>query len=104
MKNYLKKHKRKIFIEYLLIDGVNDGAMDAQDLADYLKSTGCDYLLHVNLIRYNETGGKYHPSTKEKVKEFEDYLLKRRINVTIRKSLGQDIQGACGQLAGKKNF
>lgn len=102
LSDYLKKYKRKIFIEYLMIDGVNDNIEDARILVDYLKSIGFEYLLHVNLIRYNDTDDKYKPSSKNKVKAFEKYLLNKKINVTIRKSLGQDIYAACGQLAGER--
>ncbi|MCK4635555.1 MAG: 23S rRNA (adenine(2503)-C(2))-methyltransferase RlmN [Candidatus Moranbacteria bacterium] len=102
LQKYLKKYKRKIFIEYLMIDGVNDGIEDAKILVDYLKLIGFEYLLHVNLIRYNDTNDKYKPSSKNKVKAFEKHLFDQKINVTIRKSLGQDIYAACGQLAGKK--
>lgn len=102
LSEYLKKYKRKVFIEYLMIDGINDSIEDAKILVEYLKSIGSVYLLHTNLIRYNETSGKYKPSSKNKVKAFEKYLKDKRMNVTIRKSLGQDIKAACGQLAGEK--
>lgn len=100
--NYLKKYKRKIFIEYLMIDNVNDNIEDAKILVDYLRSIGSTYLLHINLIRYNETSDKYKPSPFKKVKAFEKYLKDHKMNVTIRKSLGEDIKAACGQLAGEK--
>ena len=101
LSDYLKKYKRKVFIEYLMIDGVNDSIEDAKILVEYLKSIGSVYLLHINLIRYNDTSGVYKSSSKNKVKAFEKYLHDKRINVTIRKSLGQDIKAACGQLAGE---
>lgn len=102
LSEYLKKYKRKVFIEYLMIDGINDSIEDTKILVEYLKSIGSVYLLHTNLIRYNETSGEYRPSSKNKVKAFEKYLKDGRINVTIRKSLGEDIKAACGQLAGEK--
>lgn len=102
LSDYLKKYKRKVFIEYLMIYGVNDNIEDAKILAEYLKSIGSTYLLHVNLIRYNETSDRYKPSSKNKVKAFEKCLKNEKIHVTIRKSLGQDIKAACGQLAGEK--
>ena len=106
---YFKKSKRKVFIEYIMFEGLNDSLKDAWELAGYLKSIGNFYLLHVNLISYNsvnsEQGTKnsniFSPSSKNKILKFRNYLLQNKINATIRKSLGQEIAGACGQLAGK---
>ncbi|MFZ5981961.1 MAG: 23S rRNA (adenine(2503)-C(2))-methyltransferase RlmN, partial [Patescibacteria group bacterium] len=55
LREYLAKHKRKVFIEYILLSGFNDSARDAGQLSEFLKSIGKAYLLHVNLIRYNFT-------------------------------------------------
>ena len=101
LKNYFKKSKRKIFIEYIMFDGLNDSIEDAKKIAEYLNSVGNSYLLHVNLISYNETSGEFKSSSGNKIEKFKSYLLQNKINVTVRKSLGQEIQGACGQLAGK---
>lgn len=101
LKKYFQKTNRKVFVEYILLDGINDGREDADKLANYLKSIGKPHLLHVNLIRYNKTGGELKPSSKTKTQEFKNFLIKNHINATIRKSLGEEIQGACGQLAGK---
>jgi len=98
LKNYFKKSKRKIFIEYIMFDGLNDTIEDAKKLAQYLNSIGNSYLLHVNLISYNETSGKFKSSSKNKIENFKSYLLQNKINATVRKSLGEEIQGACGQL------
>lgn len=101
IKNYLKVSRRKIFIEYLMLDGINDSLKDAEKLLGFLKSIGDLHLLHVNLIRYNATSEILKPSSKEKIQKFRDYLMKRSINTTIRQSLGEEIKAACGQLAGK---
>lgn len=101
LEEYFKKHKRKVFVEYILLSGFNDSVEDARQLADYLKSIGNTYLLHVNLIRYNETGSKWKSSTSEVANKFLEILEKNHIQATLRRSLGGDIQGACGQLAGK---
>lgn len=101
IKNYLQASRRKIFIEYLMLDGINDSLKDAEKLLGFLKSIGDLHLLHVNLIRYNATSEILKPSSKEKIQEFRDYLMKRGINTTIRQSLGEEIKAACGQLAGK---
>ena len=102
LQKYFKKSKRKIFIEYILFQGLNDSLQDARKLSEYLKSIGHSYLLHVNLIFYNEgdkTTEEFKASSKNTAVKFKNYLEQNHINVTIRKSLGTDIQGACGQLA-----
>jgi adenine C2-methylase RlmN of 23S rRNA A2503 and tRNA A37 len=105
IKNALKKYfyvtKRKVFLEYIMLENINDTKKDAKMLADYIRSIGSSHLLHVNLIRYNMTSENFKPSSKNKTHLFKNELLKMGIGVTIRKSLGEEIQGACGQLAGK---
>lgn len=103
LKEYLSKHKRKVFIEYLLLSGFNDSSRDARQLSEFLRSIGNSYLLHVNLIRYNETGTEWRPSSLEAAENFLEILKKNHIQTTIRQSLGNEIQGACGQLAGNRN-
>lgn len=98
--NYLKKNKRKIFIEYILLKNVNDTPADARNLVKFLRSLENNKLLHVNLIRYNSIGFGLEPSSIDTTKRFKFLLEKDRVACTIRKSLGEDIQGACGQLAG----
>lgn len=101
IEGYLKQTKRKVFIEYLMIDNINDNAEDAENLIKFLRSIHNNYLLHVNLIRYHKTSGNFNPSSSNKIHKFKDYLDKNKISVTIRKSLGEEIFAACGQLAGK---
>jgi 23S rRNA (adenine(2503)-C(2))-methyltransferase len=98
---YLRKTRRKIFLEYIMLEDVNDSRKDAEDLAKFIKSIDDNYLLHVNLIKYNKTSGRFMPSTGIRINEFKNYLESKKISVTIRKSLGEDIQGACGQLAAR---
>lgn len=102
LKNYLAKNNRRIFIEYILMDKVNDAKADALKLAKFLKEINTAKLLHVNLIRYNSIGFGLNPSSPETTQKFKETLKKEGITVTIRKSLGADISGACGQLAGEK--
>lgn len=96
----LPLQKRKsITIEYVLLKGVNDTPEDAHRLSKLLK--GLDKV-KVNLISYN-TGGAASceaPGEKETLK-FQEYLINNKIGVFIRKSLGSDIEGACGQLRAK---
>lgn len=101
LRNYFQKTKRKVFMEYILLENINDSKEDAEKLVKYLKSIGKLQLLHVNLIRYNTTGKELKPSGRNTAQKFKNYLLQNHIPVTIRKSLGEEIQGACGQLAGK---
>lgn len=105
LKNALQKYfqitKRKVFLEYIMLDGINDAALDAKRLAEYIKSIGNIHLLHVNLIRYNTTSDDLKPSTKDRTLRFRNELEKFHIHATIRKSLGDEIKGACGQLAGR---
>ena len=99
---YFESSKRKVFLEYILLASLNDSEKDALDLVKFIKSIRNNYLLHVNLIEYNQTYNKYSGSSRSKIEKFKNYLLNNHISVTTRKSLGQEIQGACGQLAGKK--
>lgn len=102
LQQYFQKTQRKVFLEYILLAGINDAMADAEKLVDWVSSIGHRQLLHVNLIRYNTTDERLKPSNKEKTLQFKNFLMKNHVPVTIRKSLGQDIQGACGQLAGDK--
>jgi len=101
LKKYFLKSRRKVMLEYIMLSGINDSLEDAKKLAVYLRSIEKLQLLHVNLIKYNSTSGKFSGSRPETMRKFKDCLLQSGINTTIRKSLGSDIQGACGQLAGK---
>lgn len=98
---YLEKTGRKVFLEYIMLRDQNDSEEDAKILISYLKSFKDAYLLHVNLIPYNEAGKKLAASERSKIENFKILLLRNKINTTIRLSLGADIQSACGQL-GKK--
>jgi 23S rRNA (adenine-C8)-methyltransferase len=101
IQQYFEHSNRKVFIEYIMLEGINDSRENALDLTNYLKSIGKTHLLHVNLIRYNTTSESLKPSSGNTTQKFKNYLLENNIRATIRKSLGEEIQGACGQLAGK---
>lgn len=104
LRTYLQTAKRKVFIEYIMLDGINDTSADAHHLTAYLRSIGRTDLLHVNLIRYNSIGEGFTPSPRARVNAFRDRLIAAKIPCTIRKSIGDDIHGACGQLAGAKKY
>lgn len=94
-KAYLKTTNRRLTFEYTLIEGVNDREKDANQLANILK----DLNAHVNLIPLNPIK-EYALDRPElrKIKIFQNKLLKRNIKATIRKEMGSDISGSCGQL------
>ncbi len=100
LQEYFQVTKRKVFLEYIMLDGVNDTALDARKLSEFIGSIGHTQLLHVNLIRYNTTSEQLVPSSKTRTQNFKMELEKYRISATIRKSLGEEIKAACGQLAG----
>ncbi len=94
-KYYFDKTGRRITYEYALARDVNDSDKCVLELADLCKRTGA----HVNLIPVNPvTGRGYAPTADDGVRAFKNKLEKQGINVTIRRELGQDIDGACGQL------
>jgi len=98
-KYYTDKTKRQITFEYAMINGVNDSLSHAIELARRLKGT----LSHINLIRLNETEfSGLRASTNETVWRFADSLNNHSIKTTVRRSLGSDINAACGQLRNRQ--
>jgi 23S rRNA (adenine2503-C2)-methyltransferase len=94
-KYYIIKTKRRVTFEYALIDNVNDSVECALKLVGLLKNLLC----HVNLIPLNPVKGSgFMKSSPEKVKTFQRILEKHSIHATIRREMGADIEGACGQL------
>lgn len=97
-REYTEITSRRITFEYALIDGVNDSRECAEELASTLKGM----LSHVNLIPLNEVQGRdYKQSAADNVRGFKELLEKRGIAVTVRRTLGSDIDAACGQLRRK---
>jgi len=93
---YIKKTDRQITFEYCMIKGMNSDLQSAKNLVTILKPLR---LAKVNLIPANPIKeSKVEPPGKLEVLFFKDYLLKHGVNVTLRKSRGQDIDAACGQL------
>ncbi len=94
-KEYFEKTGRRLTFEYSLVQGVNDNLEEAKKLASLIK----DMHGHVNLIPVNPIKERdYKQSGKEAIEQFKDYLEKKGINVTVRREMGRDIGGACGQL------
>ena len=92
---YHQKTGRRVTFEYSMVKGVNDSAEDAQQLTALAKRVGS----HINLIPVNPIKERdfVAPDTHY-VQVFKNKLEKNRINVTIRREMGRDIDGACGQL------
>lgn len=96
IETYIEKTNRKVFFEYLLIEGLNDTDEVAEELAVLMAKP----LYHVNLIKYHTTGA-FISSPRENRMRFMEILEKRGVSVTHRISFGEDIDAACGQLANK---
>lgn len=95
IKDYIDKTNRRVTIEYLLLAGVNDSCVLAEELANLIRGLN----VYVNLIPYNETSHiEYKKSSNSQVMAFYDKLKKCGINVTVRREFGGDIDAACGQL------
>lgn len=95
---YAQKTGRRVSFEYAMIDGVNDSEDCAKELGRRLAGT----LSHVNLIPYNRVNEKtYEKSNKNAILLFTKTLSEYKISVTVRRSLGRDIDAACGQLRAK---
>lgn len=92
---YFEKTGRRLTFEYSLVGGVNDSPEDAAQLSAFLKGLNC----HVNLIPVNPIKERnYRKSNRRVIENFKIKLEKYGINVTIRREMGSDIDGACGQL------
>lgn len=98
-REYTEITGRRITFEYAVIDGVNDSTECAEELASKLKG----WLSHVNLIPLNEVRGReYKTANGKSVASFKKILEKNGVAVTVRRTLGSDIDAACGQLRRKK--
>lgn len=97
-KYYFEKTKRRIVFEYSLIDGKNDTFECADELSKLLKGLVC----HVNLIPLNKVDERGLVGTnRKKAYAFMDRLTQNGISATVRRTMGADIEGACGQLRAK---
>ncbi len=91
---FSSRHNRRVMLEYVMLDGVNDSPELARRLCGLID--GRDFF--VNIITYNESGCGFKPSSRDRVMSFYDVLKKHKVGVTIRKKLGSEINAACGQL------
>lgn len=91
--DYIKKTNRRVTIEYVMLDNINDREIDAINLSKLLNGVN----VYVNLIPYNETNNIDYKKSK-RINEFFQSLKNKGINVTIRREFGGTIKAACGQL------
>ena len=99
---YARTTKRRVSIEYAMMRDINDQVHRAELLAEVLKRRGDWGWVHVNLIPLNPTpGSKWTASRKADERAFIETLERRGVPVTLRDTRGQEIDGACGQLAAK---
>jgi 23S rRNA (adenine2503-C2)-methyltransferase len=93
-RRYVELRRRKVFVEYVMLAGVNDSPADARALATAIDGRS----FKVNLIPYNPTG-MFEGSSREAIERFKSVLERARIPATLRLTRGRDIEAACGQLA-----
>ena len=102
-KNYIEKmpdNRRKVTVEYTLMDQVNDRSIHARELVELLKDLPCK----INLIPFNSfPGSGYKTVTNTALNRFRDILIAGGYTVMVRTTRGDDIAAACGQLAGEVN-
>lgn len=102
---HIRRNKRKVFLPYMMLKGINDTPAHLEALKSLVKGRGkSSYLYHVNLIRYNSAPGvgkEFQSSENDTIEWFKRELEKAGINATIRQSFGTEIHAACGQLYAK---
>jgi 23S rRNA (adenine2503-C2)-methyltransferase len=92
------RRRRQVFVEYLMLDGVNDRFEQALQLAGLLEPR---HAFKVNLIPYNPTDAPYRGSSRAAIAAFQAALEERGVRTTVRLTRGRDIDAACGQLAAR---
>ena len=96
-RDHYERKRRQVFVEYVMLAGVNDSHGQAVKLAEALDPR----VFKVNLIPYNPTGSAYRGSSPKAIGAFQDELERRGVSATVRLTRGQDIDAACGQLAAR---
>jgi 23S rRNA (adenine2503-C2)-methyltransferase len=95
--SYYARKRRRVFVEYVMLAGVNDSVGQALQLADALDPR----MYKVNLIPYNPTGSEYRGSSPKAIEAFRAELDRRGLRAPVRLTRGRDIDAACGQLAAR---
>lgn len=93
-RHYINETGRRISFEYALIEGINDSKKNVDELISLLKGINC----HVNIIPVNKIKERNYRADRKSVANFASILEKGGLNVTVRRTLGADINAACGQL------
>ncbi len=94
IKVYIEKTGRRVTIEYVMLNNINDSDKDAFELVELLRGMN----VYINLIPYNNTSSSYECSTEVRVRDFCKIIKDKGLDVTIRKKIGAKIDAACGQL------
>ncbi len=97
--SYIEQTNRRVSFEYIMLSGVNDTTSDAKKLAKLVRHKNC----HINLIPYNSVDEKDYSATPlDTINKFVKVLTENKIQVSVRRANGDDIDGACGQLRHKE--
>ena len=94
-RDHYERKRRRVFVEYVMLDGVNDSYAQARQLAEVLDP----WIFKVNLIPYNPTDSPYRGSSPKAIDAFQAELERHGIGATVRLTRGREIDAACGQLA-----
>jgi len=98
LKYFYSQTKSPVTYEYIVFHNFNDGLTDAEELYRFSKHVPCK----INIIEYNPISeADYRNTEVDKLEAFAQYLKSKKVNVTVRRSRGKDIDAACGQLANK---
>jgi 23S rRNA (adenine2503-C2)-methyltransferase len=95
--DYYERKRRKVFVEYVMLAGINDSHAQATALAELLDPRK----FKVNLIPYNPTDSVYDGSSRKAIAAFRAELERHGLDATVRLTRGRDIDAACGQLAAR---
>ena len=98
-RSFYARRRRRVFVEYVMLAGVNDRYEQALALARLLKRGEENPVFKVNLIPFNPTGSEFRGSSRESIAAFRAALESHGVPVTVRLTRGRDIDAACGQLA-----
>ena len=97
-RDFYERKRRRVFVEYVMLSGVNDSPEQARELASLLDRR----TFKVNLIPFNPSGSDFEGSPRGAIERFRRELAGRGIETTVRLTRGQDIDAACGQLAARR--
>src|SRR5581483_7249233 len=100
-REFYARRRRRVFVEYVMLAGVNDRYEQALALARLLKRPDENPLFKVNLIPFNPSGTEFRGSSRDSIAAFRAALESRGVPVTVRLTRGRDIDAACGQLAAR---